>query len=156
MLKSVAFLILWAFNLLFGWSHIQEDGVRVPAAVERIDVQVKNQKEQIVYCEPEKMSKILDCLRKMEFQGFAYEKPDQVKGGACKMTLHLSDGTQKEYQLRGGNYFARSDRPWQMVSSERVQELYALLHQISGDSLPELQRESLQSGQSGRTFICSS
>jgi len=124
--------------------------------VERIDVQVKNQRETIVYFQPEKMRQVLHCLRKMEFRGFAYEKPEQVKGGACSVVLHLSDGSSKTYHLRGGDYFARSNRPWQKVPPEQVQELYALLTQVSGDSLLPDQRESLQSGQSGRTFICSS
>lgn len=91
---------------------------------------------QRTYTQAEKIDVFLHFLNRLSPLGRTSEDPEQLLGDVCKITVRLTDGTQRIYRMRGSQYLSVDSRPWQLISKERGSVLFHLVNHIPSD-LPQ-------------------
>lgn len=100
-----------------------------PAVVDRVQIQCRHAGEMICrsYVEEGQIRSVLDCLRLYKTRGTAQTDPERIMGDVFEIRVHLTDGTERIYRYRGGQYLSKNSHSWQRVDPEQGMALYSLL-----------------------------
>lgn len=85
------------------------------------------------YTDSDKMDVFLYYLYGLSPHGKPEEDPEQIQGDSCRITLTLSDGTQRVYRQMGSRYLSVDCQPWQEISQRKGSVLFHLVNHIPGD-----------------------
>ncbi len=85
------------------------------------------------YTAPEKMSSVLNYMRRLEGHGPPDTDPERILGDAYKIILHLSDGQQRVYYQRADRYFSRCCGPWEVIDPVQAAALSAMVDTMPSD-----------------------
>ncbi len=94
------------------------------------DVQIRRH-----YTDTEKMEYVLIYLRLLNPMGRPGINPETVDADVYRITLQLSDGSQKVYLQKDHRYLALQEGPWQTIAPEQAEGLYRLMRKIPSDRL---------------------
>lgn len=137
-MKKLRFYILPIFILfLSGCTSIpmaaEPTACRV---VTEITVSVENVPEPTLcrYTDPAKMTKALNCLRRLDPWDPAETDPEKEPGPHYRIHLRFSDGSAKHYDLVANSYLRENGGPWKQVSSEHALRFALLLAAVSSDA----------------------
>lgn len=105
--------------------------------VTQVDVQYRHGQQTIrrQYTAPEKMSDLLNYLRLLKDCGRPETDPEKTLGDACKITLHLSDGSRRVYHQRAGRYLSRDLSPWKKIDPKLGDQLLTILEALESDAI---------------------
>lgn len=98
-----------------------------------IDYQYRQSHLQRRYTDSDKMDVILYYLYDLSPHGQPEEDPEQIQGDSCKITVTMSDGSQRVYRQVAGQYLSVDSRPWQKISEMKGNVLYHLVNHIESD-----------------------
>ena len=85
------------------------------------------------YTDSDKMDVFLYYLYDLSPHGKPEEDPEQIQGDSCKITLSLSDGTQRVYRQIGSQYLSIDWQPWQKINQGKGSVLFHLVNHIQSD-----------------------
>ncbi len=85
------------------------------------------------YTDSDKMDVFLYYLYNLSPHGEPDEDPEQIRGDSCRITLTLSDGTQRVYRQIGSQYLSVDCQPWQKISQGKGSVLFHLVNHIQSD-----------------------
>ena len=99
------------------------------AVVDRVQIQCRHAGEMICrsYVEEGQIRSVLDCLRLYKTRGTAQTDPERILGDVFEIRVHLTDGSERIYRYRGGQYLSKDSHVWQKVDPEQGKALYSLL-----------------------------
>ena len=131
--------------LILSFSISAAGCTRLPTAMEaalcrvvtEIVISVENVPEPGLcrYTDPSKMTKALNCLRRLDPWDLPDTDPEAEPGPRYRICLNFSDGSSKSYDLIGNSYFRENRGPWQEVSSDRALRIPLLLAAVPSDAI---------------------
>lgn len=103
--------------------------------VTEVVIQVENTPEPGLcrYSDPQKMTKALNCLRRLDPWDLPDTDPETVSGSRYHITLHFSDGSAKVYDQIAYDYLRESGGPWLEINPEHALRLPLLLAAVPSD-----------------------
>lgn len=85
------------------------------------------------YTDPEKMEKVLNCLRLAASRELTEEPKQAPSGSSFRIILTLSDGSRVRYRQKKDFLLQKEDGPWQRIDPEQAAGLERLLEKTPGD-----------------------
>ena len=86
-----------------------------------------------LYTDTDKIDVVLHYLHKLTPYGLAADDPEYLQGDSCKITVHLSDGSQHIYRMRGSRYLSVEFHQWQNVDYNKGSVLFHLFRHLPSD-----------------------
>lgn len=126
---AVILLILSVFSLLCGCEK-EETGANVVVKA-RVSYERKGQVLQRTYHHPDKLRKLLMCLRLQELRGLARVDPVTLTGDRCKIYLTYQDGSETLILEKANRFRCRNLEIWEEIEKEDT--LYPLLLAMPDD-----------------------
>lgn len=105
--------------------------------VTEITIKVENAPEpgQCRYTDSHKMTKALNCLRRLDLWDCPDTDPESSPGARYRIMLTFSDGSTKYYDQVGHTYLRENGGPWQVISADHGLRIPLLLAAIPSDSI---------------------
>ena len=105
--------------------------------VTEITVEVKNAPKPGLrrYSDPKKMTKALNYLRHLDPWDAPAADPEASDAPVYRITLQLSDGSEKIYEQIGLSYFKEPGSPWKEIPPEDGIRLPLLLAAVQSDTI---------------------
>lgn len=131
-----AFVVTVLMCLLLSGCVQKEDETPAPLQlVSHIEILYDYRQSQLQrhYTNTDKIDVVLHYLHKLSPYGLASEDPEYLQGDSCKITVHLSDGSQHIYRLRGSRYLSVDFHQWQNVDYNKGSVLFHLFHHLPSD-----------------------
>lgn len=125
-------LALLLAGCTYGAPAGQQHGSRV---VERVEVEVYGQGKRMTYryTEPEKMGAVLQYIRQLKPSVAVPISPDTFRTDAYRITLFLSDGSQRVYHQLYDMYLQEEGGLWRGIDPSRGSALRQLLMLMEQD-----------------------
>ena len=138
MKRFIIILILFITLGTVGCAALQEV-TEAPSCrvVTEVLIQVENAPEPGVcrYADPSKMTKALNCLRRLDPWDRPDTDPAREPGPRYRISLCFSDGSVKYYELVGNSYLREDWGPWQVVSARHALRFPLLLAAVPSDAI---------------------
>ncbi len=105
--------------------------------VTEITIQVENAPEPGLcrYTDPRKMTKALNYLRHLDPWDIPETEPGISEGPEYRITLRLSDGSEKVYEQIGLSYFREPGTDWREIPPADAIRLPLLLAAVQSDAI---------------------
>ena len=83
------------------------------------------------YSDPQKMEIILRFVHRLSPMGLYHQPIPQHSGDSCQITVHMVDGTTRNYHLQGKELLQKDGGRWHCVDPENANVIYHLLHALA-------------------------
>ena len=138
-MKRILYVILYVC-IIFSWGCSQQFLVNKPKPCRvvtgvRIEIQDDEESAEILYLEHRKISKALNYLRKLNAWDRLSISPEEIHDHRYTITVHYSDGTDKQYQQIGYACYREDKGPWLIISPDLGIRLALLTASVPSDTI---------------------
>lgn len=138
MKKYILWLLSFTVFLLAGCERLLV-APRAPKVqlVSHVEISINNgtERHQVLYKDPQKITKVLNYLRRMESWDLSDREPLPEELPRYRIDLHLSDGTRKTYEQIRYDSFKEDQMPWKKISREYALRLPLILAIVPSDTI---------------------
>ena len=93
------------------------------------------------YTQPEKISMVLNYLRRQKNLGDPNVDPELVLGDKMQIDVTMSDGTHRLYYQQSGRFLSEKNKSWHMIDPEMASNFDFRLQMIPTDAKPPARRQ---------------
>ena len=138
-MKKVLFLLLSVFSITLSGcsSHLKPAEPPKCRVVTEITIQTENASTPDLrrYTDPQKMTKALNCLRRLDLWDHPVTDPEASTGTRYRILLTFSDGSAKHYEQIGHTHLRVNGGPWMLIPNDHGIRISLLLAAVPSDAI---------------------
>lgn len=138
-MKRTLLLLISIFSMISGGCTGRHSPAPPPECrvVTEVEIRVENTPEAGLcrYTDPRKMTKALNCLRRLDPWNLPESDPETAPGARYRVTLRFSDGSEKAYEQIGLDFFREPSGRWLEIAPEEALRLPLLLAAVPSDTI---------------------
>ncbi len=128
-------MVLMVCILLCGCGNRRDSAIQSLNLTEKISIDCYYRDNHLLrtYTDSDKIDVILKYLHELSPNAQISQQPEQADGDRCNITIYLSNGTTRSYDLQGKEYLRKNQGAWYSVDPQKANIIYHLVNHIESD-----------------------